>query len=84
MDQFSAADLQKVILRYDQVHRENREKIQDQNNLIENMQVEMDQLKAALVKQSDRDEELDMYKEEASRLKLIINELTKQNEDLSK
>ena len=45
--------------------------------------MELNQLKAALVKQSDKDEELDMFREEVQRLKQIINTLTQQNELLT-
>jgi len=81
---YNKEQLEQVIIRYHEVHITNKASIEQMNRELDEEADMNKKLKTKLTQMQNAYDELDFYKEEVSKLKLIINEVTQENDDLKK
>jgi peptidoglycan hydrolase CwlO-like protein len=79
MDQFNLEQLRQVIIKYDTELKKLRDQLRERNDDIAELEEKLSAARSSAVH-----EDLEMYKEEARRLKDYLNVLTLQNEDLKR
>lgn len=84
MKAYNKEQLEQVIIRYHEVHITNKASIEQMNRELDEEADMNKKLKTKLTQMQNAYDELDFYKEEVSKLKLIINEVTQENDDLKK
>ena len=77
MSEFTHEELQRVIMKYDQAHAQQRNATQEKLNEIGRLNERIEELEHA-----HNQEDIDMYKEEIKKLKGYIDEISNENEEL--